>query len=81
MPSRKIAVDRLDRLWRNWMKSKGYGWADFLKKRIPDITGNYAMPMLGNGECMNYAYRAGFAEGLREAKRRAATQGVNADAK
>lgn len=69
MSSRKIARDRLDGLWRRWTNKHGHKWADYLKKKISDIGGVYAMPMANVNRLMNEAYRAGFAEGQREAKR------------
>jgi len=69
MGSRKIARDRLDRLWRRWTTKDGHKWADYLKNKIANIDGVYALPMENANRLMNEAYRAGFAEGLREAKR------------
>lgn len=75
MGSRKIARDRLDAMWRRWQKKSGYGWADYLKRKTSEIGATYAMPMEHTSEIMNYAYRAGFEEGLREAKRGAGSAG------
>ena len=67
--SRKIARDRLDRLWRNWQKRKGYNWSDYLKRKASTMGDLYVLPMQASAELMNHAYRAGFAEGMREARR------------
>lgn len=68
MGSRKIARDRLDRLWRRWTNKDGHKWADYLKEKMADIDGIYAVSMVNTNRLMNEAYRAGFAAGLREAK-------------
>lgn len=73
MGSRKFTRDFIDKLWRRWLKKKGFDWIDYTKTKVSDITVNYAVEIPKVNELMNEAYRAGFADGRREANRDAQT--------
>jgi hypothetical protein len=73
MGSRKFTRDLIDKFWRRWLKKKGFDWIDYTKTKVSDIKVNYAVEIPKVNELMNEAYRAGFADGRREAKRDAPT--------
>lgn len=67
MGSRKFTRDRVDKLWRHWLSKKGFDWIDYEKTPVREIKVTYAIEIHKVNALMNEAYRAGVADGRREA--------------
>jgi hypothetical protein len=77
MGSRKFTRDRIDKFWRRWLSKKGFGWIDYEKTKVSEINVTYAVEIHKVNALMNESYRAGFADGRREAKRDALSERVD----